>query len=103
MIVRYWGAVAALTFCMAAAAADLPDLDYQAHCEEVAEFSGGSYAIERSCLDMEVQARDALTGRETEPRIMRHCTDVAEFSGGSYSILQSCITMEEQARDSMQN
>lgn len=66
-----------------ASAEGLPEFDYEAHCADVAEFGGGSYSIERSCLDMEVRARDALMGREIEPRIMRHCADVAEFGGGS--------------------
>ena len=65
--------------------------------------AGGSYALEKSCRDMETGAKATLTARSVEPKIMQYCDEVSRFSGGSYGLLDSCISMEEQARNAMKS
>ena len=79
----------------------IPSYNIDSYCKGVADISGGSYVIEKGCLQMEVAAKAAVEGRMVEPRIMVYCDEVASVSGGTYSILDSCITMEQEARDSM--
>jgi len=78
---------------------EVPRFDVEAHCEEVAEFGGGSHQIFNSCMQMEQNAYNGLKGQwaNTSGRIRNHCQEVAEFGGGSYQILQSCMQMEESA------
>lgn len=94
-----------LTAAMAALAVgpavQAAEFDTNAHCKQVANFAGGSYAIEESCRQQEASARRSVEGRKTEPRIMKHCTEVGKFAGGSYAIVDSCIDQEEQARGRM--
>lgn len=81
---------------------EVPRFDVEAHCEEVADFGGGSHQIFNSCMQMEQSAYNGLKDHwaNTSGRILKHCQEVAEFSGGSYQILQSCIQMEESAAGS---
>ncbi len=90
---------------LAAIAQDMPRFDVEAHCEEVAEFAGGSHQIFNSCIQMEQNAYNGLKGRwaNVSGRIRGHCQEVAEFSGGSYQILQSCVQMEEDAAGNRQS
>ena len=75
-----------------------PVYDTDAYCEDVATVAGGSYVIEKGCLDLEAAARAEVEGTDVEPRIMEHCYEVATFAGGSYNVLKGCIEMEKQAR-----
>ena len=78
-----------------------PVYNTDAYCEDVATVAGGSYVIEKGCLDLEAAARVEVEGTDVEPRIMEHCDEVATFAGGSYNVLKGCIEMEKQARDGL--
>lgn len=75
--------------------------DIKRHCKEVSDFSGGSYVIEKSCRDMETEAKNKLARMNAPQRIVRHCREVADFSGKSYSIMVSCVEMEIEAKNGM--
>jgi hypothetical protein len=89
----------ALTVSTLATAQELPRFDVEGHCEEVAEFGGGSHQIYNGCIQMEQSSYNSLRDRwgGIEPGIRRHCQEVATFGGGSYQILQGCVQMEEDA------
>lgn len=112
---REWSAAplaakALLIFLLAAAsqltlAQDMPRFDVEAHCEDVAEITGGSHQIFNSCIQMEQGAYNGLKNRwaNLSRRIQIHCQDVAKVTGGSYQILQSCVQMEEDAAGNRQS
>ncbi|MCL7931274.1 hypothetical protein [Halomonas llamarensis] len=80
-------------------AQSLPRFDVEAHCEDVAEFGGGSHQIYNSCIQMEQSSYNAIRDQwpSVSSRIRNHCQEVAEFGGESYQILESCVQMEENA------
>lgn len=75
-----------------------PVYDSNAYCSEVALSTGGSYSVEKGCLDNEKFAKAAVELLEVEPRIMEYCDEVSSLVGGSYSILYGCIEIELEAR-----
>ena len=78
--------------------------DIKAYCKNVANVSGGSYAIEESCRQMEADARLRVEARRAgvPKRVMAYCDRVAVIGGGgSYAMLDSCIDMELQAKRNM--
>jgi len=83
------------------ALAEMPRYDVEAHCREIASFSGDySAMMYDGCFDMEQAAYDTLKVRwDGLPATMRsHCDQIATFAGaGSYSMLEGCVQMEEQA------
>jgi hypothetical protein len=86
---------------MYAAESDLPVYNMAAHCNEVAEAVGGSYAIESGCMDMEKEAKAALAIMNIEQRILKYCDEIAKAVGGSYEILKGCIDMEMEAKKNL--
>lgn len=102
---RYLIAFTLAAASLAASAQDMPRFDVEAHCEQVAEFAGGSHQIFNSCIQMEQNAYNGLKARwaSVGGRIRSHCQEVAQFSGGSYQILQSCVQMEEDAAGNRQS
>lgn len=80
----------------AAAEAGVPAFDTVAYCRKVSEVGGGgSYSIEKTCRDMEANARSELSNRSISSRIYNYCKQVAEVGGGgSYSIMNTCVDME---------
>lgn len=95
----------ALLWSVQAVAQDMPRFDVEAHCEEVAEFGGGSHQIYNGCIQIEQGAYNSLKGRwaNVSSRIRNHCHEVASFGGGSYQILQGCVQMEEDAAGNRQS
>ena len=78
-----------------------PEYDTDAYCKHMATVAGGSYVIEKGCLDLEAAAKAEVEATDVEPRIMEYCNEVATVTGGSYSVLNGCIEMEKQARDGL--
>ncbi|MGH6896033.1 MAG: hypothetical protein ACREJ5_05745 [Geminicoccaceae bacterium] len=70
--------------------------DIEAYCARVADAVGGSYQIEETCRQQEVDAREAMGS--TEQRIATYCARVADAVGGSYQIYNACVDQEEAAR-----
>lgn len=89
----------AFALSLPVAAQELPRFDAEAHCENVAQFAGGSHSIYNGCIQLEQSAYNKLRPRweNIVQGIRRHCTEVAEFGGGSYQILEGCVQMEERA------
>lgn len=98
-------AAIALLWSVQAIAQDMPRFDVEAHCEEIAEFGGGSHQIYNGCIQMEQGAYNTLKGRwaNVSARIRNHCVDIAQFGGGSYQILHGCVQMEEDAAGNRQS
>lgn len=92
-------AAAALAAPLAASADELPRYDVETHCEEVAEFGGGSHSLYNSCVQMEQGSYNNLRGEwaSVEAGVRQHCDEVATFTGGSYQLLESCVQMETRA------
>ncbi|GAB2796451.1 hypothetical protein GCM10027040_23660 [Halomonas shantousis] len=89
----------AVAFAGNALARDLPRFDVESHCQEVAEFGGGSNMVFNGCIDMEQAAYHNLkaTWSSVPATTQAHCTEVASFGGESYSTLSGCIDMEVAA------
>lgn len=75
--------------------------DIEGYCKQVAEVSGGSYAIESGCREMEAEARSTLSRMDVPQRIIQYCSNVADVSGKSYSIMVGCIEMEIEAKNKL--
>lgn len=76
----------------------LPDYDTFAYCKNVAQISGGSYAVESGCIELEHAAMNKLGTMTIPEETVNYCNRLAQTSGGSYLILQGCVEMEIQAR-----
>lgn len=75
----------------------VPLFDTASYCRQIGDTAGGSYQIERTCRDMEDEARAAIAGRSFPARVARYCTEIGETAGGSYQIMNTCIDMELEA------
>lgn len=85
-----------------ALAADIPRLNPERYCNEVAQAGGGSAMIRNGCIEMEQNAYNKLKGYWSAlPATARnYCVEVAQAGGGSYSILSGCVDMEVEAAGS---
>lgn len=76
----------------------VPTFDTVAYCRKVSEVGGGSYSVEKTCRDMEADARSELSARNIPSRIYDYCKQVAEVGGGgSYSTMNTCVDMESKS------
>jgi hypothetical protein len=76
--------------------------DIARYCRTIGQHAGGSYQIEKSCRDMEYEAKAKLARMTIPPRIKRYCQNIGQHAGGSYNIMLSCVEMELEAKRSMQ-
>ncbi len=95
-----WTIVLTAVLLPAAARAEMPSYDVDAHCRKVASHSGSpSQGLLAGCHRNEQLAYDMLKSSwDSLPESMRrHCEKVATFGGGSYGLLQGCISNEQAA------
>jgi hypothetical protein len=77
------------------AIAQVPTFDTATYCKDLAK---GSYSTEKTCRDMEREARIALERGSVHPSIMQYCANLAS---GSYSTMKTCTEMETSAKENM--
>src|SRR3954451_14542022 len=77
------------------AMAQVPTWDTATYCKDLAK---GSYSTEKTCREMEREARIALERGSVQPSIMQYCANLAS---GSYSTMKTCTEMETSAKGNM--
>lgn len=84
-------------------AATPPEYNVHGYCKEVAASGGGSYMIEKSCRDMEAEAKNSISRMDIPQEIVKYCDQVAKAgsSNGSYTIFKGCVNMEIEAKNSL--
>lgn len=75
--------------------------DTASYCKGVSDAIGGSYVIEKSCMEEENSAKHRIDGITIPTRVSNYCDNIAKTIGGSYVIAESCIKEEINARNSM--
>jgi len=75
--------------------------DSNSYCREVADIAGGSYQIEKVCLEQERKAQSNISSMSVPSRIENYCKEISEISGGSYVIMEACIQQEIKAKNSL--
>lgn len=81
--------------------AEVSAFNTNSYCKKVSDAVGGSYQIEKTCRDMEHQAKRSLNNMSIPQRIENYCYRVGETVGGSYQIMKSCVDMELDAMRGM--
>lgn len=79
----------------------LPGYDSADYCSTIGNSMGGSYMIEKSCLDQEALAARALADMSIPSRVASYCDNVARTMGGSYVLYKSCVEQEMHAASQM--
>jgi len=72
--------------------------DVKNYCKQVSDISGGSYQIEESCLQMEIESRNNINAMKVPSRIKKYCQEIGQIAGGSYAIMEQCIIEELAAK-----
>lgn len=87
-----------LCFCFVTAYAFDVYFDTNRYCRQVADVVGGSYQIEQTCHEQELDAKRKLERMIIPERIKKYCTEVAQTIGGSYQIMKTCVEQELSAK-----
>ena len=72
--------------------------DSDRYCKQVANAAGGSYQIEKGCLELERESAAKLRAMSVPARVENYCKEVADAAGGSYQIMAGCVEMELEAK-----
>jgi hypothetical protein len=73
--------------------------DIRSYCREVSDAVGGSYQIEETCIEQELQAKENLSRMSIPSRIENYCRKVGQAVGGSYQIMETCVSQELAAKN----
>jgi hypothetical protein len=81
--------------------AGAPAYDTASYCRQIGDTAGGSYVIERTCRQQEMEALSAIRRMSIPARIQNYCAQIGETAGGSYVIYKTCAEQELEAASSL--
>ena len=92
--------VVCVLYAQASLAAELPQFDTDAYCENVAELGGGSNVLKKQCLQDEKGAIRRLGKMDEVPaKTWKYCAKMAKMADGSYVLMEQCINDEMDAAE----
>lgn len=81
-------------------AADLPQFDTDAYCDNIAEIGGGSNVLRKQCMKDEKASEKRLAKINDVPdKTWKYCAKIAKVANGSYVLMEQCISDEMDAAE----